>query len=149
MIPGSSSGYARSNLSVGAALLTIEVNIRDAYPGQLILLKTRFPEMIFPRMITDKDTSSKTLDGIDFLPWQTCTFETTIEKPDNPDNPGLKIGFFSPSPTVSMHPVSRLPPAAKSVGILTGQGLSLATAQRTFAYQVHFYAKSTEAGKES
>ncbi|MEZ4552088.1 MAG: hypothetical protein R2874_16925 [Desulfobacterales bacterium] len=144
MIPGSSSGYARSNLSVGAALLTIEVNIRDAYPGQLILLKTRFPEMIFPRMITDKDTSSKTLDGIDFLPWQTCPIGTAIEKPENPD---LKIGFFLSIPGGSDASCFQVA-AGREVGRdLNWAGLSLATDQRAFSYQVNFYTKSTKASR--
>ena len=146
MIPGSSSGYCQVIYRSAPLCLTIEINASGIrQPGQLILLN-EVPGNDFSRMITDKDTNSKTLDGIDFLPWQTCTFETAIENPDNPD---LRIGFFLSIPDgfdASCFQVA----AGREVGRdLNWAGLSLATAQRTFAYQVHFYAKSTEAGQES
>jgi hypothetical protein len=146
MIPGTSSGYCRVIYRSAPLSLTIEVNASGIpQPGQLILLN-EVPGSDFSRMITNEDAGCKILDGTDFLPWQTCTFGTAIEKPDNPD---LKIGFFLSVPGDADAFCFQVA-AGREVGRdLNWAGLSLATDQRAFTYQVNFYSKSTETSPKS
>jgi hypothetical protein len=153
MKPGKSFGYCRVFYQTDALRLKIHVNgdsLRQR--GQLILLN-EVPGIGFSRLIlhrltrrltqlTDLTESARnTLDGNDFLPWQTCSIDTAVENPD------LHIGFFLSLPDNPAPQSFQIAAGREVCRDLNWAGLSLATDQAVFNYHVNFY--SQKAGAES
>jgi hypothetical protein len=148
MKPGKSFGYCRVLYQTDTLRLKIRVNGDSlSQRGQLILLN-EVPGIGFSRLMTRRLTRStartastrNTLDGNDFLPWQTCSIDTAIENPD------LHIGFFLSLPDKPVPPNFQIA-AGREVGRdLNWAGLSLATDQSVFNYHVNFYSQKPGTG---
>ncbi|MBF0233040.1 MAG: hypothetical protein HQK65_08375 [Desulfamplus sp.] len=133
MNPGKSFGYCRVLYQAKNLQLKISVNGQSLKePDQLILLN-EVPGTDFTRMITRDKNGGKIFEGEDFLPWQTCTMETSVENPD------LQIGFFLSLPESQTKSCFQIA-VGREVGLdLNWAGLSLAADQDTFTYFVNFY----------
>jgi len=138
MNPGKSFGYCRVLYQAKHLQLKIIVNGQALNnPDQLILLN-EVPGMDFTRMIVRDKNGGKVFDGEDFLPWQTCTIETSIE------NPSLHIGFFLSLPENQRTSCFQIA-AGREVGQdLNWAGLSLAADPKTFTYFVNFYQSGSQ-----
>jgi hypothetical protein len=152
MKPGKSFGYCRVLYQTDTLRLKIRVNCDSlSQRGQLILLN-EVPGIGFSRLITQRltlqltqltdltESVRNTLDGNDFLPWQTCSIDSAVENPD------LHIGFYLSLPDKPFPPNFQIA-AGREVGRdLNWAGLSLATDQAIFNYHVNFYSQKPGTG---
>ncbi|MBU1170496.1 MAG: hypothetical protein KKD44_13115 [Proteobacteria bacterium] len=129
MKPGMSVGACRVRYQACDHRLTIRVDA-SALPhlGNLILLN-EVPGTLFSTLISD----GKIKRGDDFLPWQTCSMETTIETPDS--HMGFSLSF-----PVTDAPKECQIAAGREVGRnLNWSGLSITTKERVFTYHVNVF----------